>query len=114
MACPFTSVRRLCVGIREYWIINLNQATVEVHLDPQSDGRNLCGARGNFDAAKCGWSLYRSRHDLWFVSYLNKSGDELIRLGWHRAKSQNFTYKAITKPKGPPFAPVLRGEGDGG
>ena len=26
-------------GIREYWIVNLNQATIEVHLDPQSDGR---------------------------------------------------------------------------
>ncbi|XZE21716.1 Uma2 family endonuclease [Pirellulaceae bacterium SH449] len=26
-------------GIFEYWIVNLNQATVEVYLDPQSDGR---------------------------------------------------------------------------
>lgn len=26
-------------GIREYWIVNLNQATVEVYLDPQPDGR---------------------------------------------------------------------------
>ncbi len=25
-------------GIREYWIVNLNQAAVEVHIDPQSDG----------------------------------------------------------------------------
>jgi Uma2 family endonuclease len=26
-------------GISEYWIVNLNQATVEVYLDPQADGR---------------------------------------------------------------------------
>jgi Uma2 family endonuclease len=26
-------------GICEYWIVNLNQATVEVYLDPQADGR---------------------------------------------------------------------------
>ncbi|MCC6510013.1 MAG: Uma2 family endonuclease [Pirellulaceae bacterium] len=26
-------------GISEYWIVNLNQATIEVYLDPQSDGR---------------------------------------------------------------------------
>ncbi len=26
-------------GISEYWIVNLSQATIEVYLDPQSDGR---------------------------------------------------------------------------
>ena len=26
-------------GISEYWIVNLNQETIEVYLDPQSDGR---------------------------------------------------------------------------
>lgn len=26
-------------GVPEYWIVNLNQSTVEVYRDPQSDGR---------------------------------------------------------------------------
>jgi Uma2 family endonuclease len=35
-------------GIHEYWIVNLNQATIEVYLDPQPDGRfaTVITARG--------------------------------------------------------------------